>query len=354
MNNLISKQQGFSIVELMVGAIIGLIISYSVIGLYVAQTQTYKTANSQALIQSTENAITNMVTPVIRSAGFTGCGAISNAVSNLNSGGPSPIGTINTVPTLIMGYSGGVSPITLQINPANDSNAGDWTPALDSSLVGDVVNASDVLILLGSVPDDIPISITAIDSTSSSFTLQGTNGTSIIPPQFGAVSDCGKTIIFAITGVTGANLSHSSGAGVLQNATSTFTVNFQPGAQFIVLQQTAFFIGQGQGGDSALMRGILNGSSWTVQPIVPGVELMKVQYGIGSGGVITQYVSADAVPDWSSVYAVRIGFIIAGKLGSGISSTSPLTVLDIPVTVPVDTRLRHVFEMTINLRNALS
>lgn len=356
MNQLKIKQNGFSLVELMVATAIGLIISYAVLQIYLAQSQLYKASSSQDLIQSSENAIANLITPIIRSAGFTGCGNISTAVSNLNAGGPSPLGTLNTNPTMIMGYSGGGATYTItQDNPANSGNANNWTPALDATLVGNVQPGNDVLIIFGAVPGSYPIGISVIDPNSSSMTVQSTSGANINTGQFGAVSDCVKTTVFQVTGVSPSTISHASGAGVLQNSSSTFPVNFQPGAQFVSLQQTALFIGQGHGGQSSLMKATLLGNAWTITPLIPGIELMKVQYGIGSGGVITQYVSANAVTDWSLVYSVRLGFLIQGQPGSGTKSASTsYQVLDTQVTVPVDNRLRHVFEMTINLRNALS
>ncbi|MFI4962501.1 MAG: PilW family protein, partial [Legionellales bacterium] len=193
-----------------------------------------------------------------------------------------------------------------------------------------------------------------IDSGSSTLTLESTNGTSIASGQLAAVSDCSKSLVFAISSINGTTMSHAAGLGSLNNASSSFAINFQPGSQCIPLQQTAFFVGQGPGGQSALMRATLNGNSWTVLPIIPGVEIIKAQYGIGSGGTVTQYLTADAVPDWSQVYSIRLGFLIAGQLGSGSLNTTPYTVLDTSVTAPADTRLRHVLELTIYLRNALT
>ncbi|KGP63368.1 pilus assembly protein PilW [Legionella norrlandica] len=348
-------QQGFSLVELMIATLVGLILTYSVLQIYLAQSQLYKASNSQDLIQSIENAITNLLIPMIRSAGFAGCGSITTGVSNLNAGGPRPLGILSTTPTLIMGYNGsGASYTITQSNPPNSTNASNWSPTLDSTLVGNVQQGSDVLVILGSTPDSYPAGITTIDPGSSSFTVQSTSGMTITSGMFGAVSDCGKTVVFQITGASGATITHNSGTGALQNANSAFPVDFQIGSQFVPIQQTAFFVGQGLGGQSALMRASLVGNSWSVQPLVPGVEIMKVQYGIGANGVITRYVSANAVTNWAQVYAVRLGFLIAGQMGSGSLTTTQYNVLNTLITVPNDNRLRHVFELTINLRNAVS
>lgn len=348
------NQQGFSIVELMVAALLGLMVSFTLLQIYLSQTQMYKTSNSQQLILSIENAIFNLVTPIIRSAGFVGCGTLSNAMTMLNAGGPPPISTINTTPTSVAGYSSGGATISVTQNPINSTNGSNWTPALPTGLVGSAQANSDVIIVFGAAPGAYPIGVTSIDTTGSSLGVQSTAGTSITTGQFGAVSDCVKTLIFKITGVAATSITHATGAGILDNSNAAFPISFQVGSQFIQLQQTAFFVGQSQGGQSALMRATLVGNNWNVEPIVPGIEVMKIQYGIGTTGTISRYVPASGVTNWTQVYAVRLGFLIAGQVGSGISSTSVFNILGTQVNVPMNNRLRHPFEITIYLRNAIS
>lgn len=350
-----AQQSGFSLLELMIGCLIALIVSYAVLQVYLAQSALYKTANSQTFVFSIENAIANLISPPIRSAGFLGCGSTSSgAMSNLNEGGTPPLGTFNSTQSMITGYSGSSSSYTLVLNnPANDSNAGDWSPALPVSLLGQVQQGSDVVIVLGATPDSKAIGVTQINSGSSSLILNNTS--TLASGQLAAVSDCAKSVIFQITALSGTAVTHDAGGGTLGNTSDKFLANFQAGSQLIPLQQTAFFVGQGSGDQSALMRGILNADdSWTVEPIVPGVEFMRVQYGIGKNGAATQYVRADQVTDWTKVYSIRIGFLMAGKTGSANNAIKSYTVLDATVTVPEDSRLRHVFQMTIQLRNASS
>ncbi|MFC5474694.1 PilW family protein [Paraherbaspirillum soli] len=349
--------RGVSLVELMVAMTIGLILVAAVIGVYLAQTRTYKTTNSQASIQNAENAISALLTPTIRAAGFSGCATLVQALSNLNPGGPAPLGTLGANPSMLMGYDAGTTLTISKDNAANDSNAGDWSPSLDASLAGNVEAGSDVLVVLGTIPGSQPVGVVTIGSGSNSLVVQNATGSGISVGQFGAVSDCLKTSVFQITAVAGNTLTHAAGSGALANTSDFLAVNYPIGSQFVPLQQIAFFVAQGQGGQSALMRATLNGATWTIQPLVPGVETMQVLYGIGSNGALTQYVTANAVVNWAQVYAVRLGFLIEGQAGSGsASSTNPtqFTVLGSSVTAPADNRLRHVYEMIINLRNSTS
>ncbi len=347
--------RGFSLVELMVGLTLGLMLSISVLGVYMAQMNTYKTNVSQAGSQNTISAITALVTPTLHSAGFCGCSSITQALSNLTAGGPPPLGTMSTTPTMVMGYdaAAGTTINITQNNAPNSANAAAWNPSLHASLLGNVEAISDVLIVLSPLPGSSPTAVTAFTAGSSSMTLQNTTG--VTAGQFAAISDCSKASIFQVTGVAGTTVTHAAGSGALSNATDALAVNYPIGSQFVILTQTAFFVARDASGESALIRATLNaGGTWTLQSLVPDIETMQVLYGIGSNGTLSQYVPASSVTNWNQVYALRLGFIIEGQAGSGSNTPTVHNVLGTTVNVLSDNRLRHVFEMTINLRNTNS
>ena len=256
---------------------------------------------------------------------------------------------------MVMGYgSAAGSPLTItQDNTANSATAANWSPSLDASLTGNVEALSDVLVVLGATVGSQPIGVTTFTPGSNAFVLQNTNG--ISAGQFGAISDCTKTSVFAITGVAGTTVTHAASGGALANATAALSVSYPSGSQFVPLTQTAFFVASDPSGQSSLVRATLNvGGTWTFQALVPGIETMKVLYGIGSNGVLAQYVPASSVVNWGQVYAIRIGFLIEGQQGSGTLPPTQYSVVGTTVNVPADNRLRHVYEMTINIRNSSS
>ena len=347
---------GFSLIELLIAMTLGLFLVGAIISVYLAETQIYKSTNSQATIQNAENAIAGLVTPVIRSAGFNGCSSLAQSLSNLTAGAPPPLGTLTSNSNAVFGYQGGGATLTIaQDNAANDVTASDWSPALDATLVGKVQAGSDVLVLLGAMPNTAPVGVTVIPLGGTTMTLQNTTGLAV--GQLGIVSDCLKSSIFQITTIAGNTITHASGGGAVgTNSASVLAVNYQLGALFVPLQQTAFYVAHGVGGDqSNLMRSTFSNGAWTNLPLVPGVEAMQVLYGIGTNNALTQYVSASAVTDWTQVYSVRLGFLIQGQLGSATTSSATpaqFKVLNTTITVPADGRLRHIYEITINLRNA--
>ncbi|MEB0135124.1 PilW family protein [Actimicrobium sp. CCC2.4] len=362
MNTLRPSDNGFSLIELMVAMAIGLFLTGAVLSVYLAQSRSYKSTTSQASIQNAENAISALVTPVIRATGFNGCSTMTQALSHLVSGGPAPLGTQGALASMIVGYdaagtAGSGSTLTIsQANAINGASASGWSPSLESTLTGNVAAGSDVLVLLGAAPNSSPVGVTSIPFGSATMSLQTTSG--LAAGQFGIVSDCLKASIFQITSVTQGtpgSISHAMGSGALANSADALAVNYPPGAQFVPLQQTAFYVAQGQGDQSVLMRATFGAGVWNVQPLVPGVESMQVLYGLGTGGIVNRYVAASAVTDWSQIVAVRLGFLVQGQTGSGSTGSTAsrqFNVLGTTITVPADGRLRHVYEMTINMRNA--
>lgn len=350
---------GFSLVELMIAMAIGLFLIGATTAVFIAQSALSRSTVSQAEIQNAENAIGALVTPTLRGAGFTGCSSLGEIVSTLNSGGPAPLSSVSSASQMAMlaGYdasgTGGSGTVTLsQGNAANASSTGSWSPVLDATLTGKAQGDSDVLIALGALPDFNPIGVTAVSNASTTaLTVQNIAG--LAAGQYAAVTDCAKTNIFQITDVTGTTVSHAAGNGSLSNTSDYLPVPFSLASQLVALQLTAFYVAHGTGDQSVLMRATYQNGVWTETPLVPGVDNLQVLYGIGDGTTITSYIPASSVSDWTKVDAVRLGFLIEGEKGTGpLATAQNFSVLGTTVAVPNDGRLRHVYEMTVNLRNA--
>ena len=348
---------GFGLLELMIAMGLGLIVTAGVLVIFIAEQQVYNNSSSQSLMQDANNAISATISPVARGVGFLGCGVIDTNTLNDLSGAPTPL-TFNTS-SAVQGYTGTIpSSFSFVDGAANVTSAGDWNPSLDTSIVnaGGAEQGNDVLVLVGAVPNFQPIGLPN-GVTTSPFTVNNVTNLPAMPVPV-AVSDCGYSTVFLVTAVNGTSLTYSSGP----NGTPQYPV----GTQLVPLQQTMFFVAQGHGGQSSLFEGVmtipaggssLSGATWTVNEMVPGVTAMKVLYGIGTGGQATQYVDASQVTNWLSVTSIKLGFVVEGDVGSVAkpSAAQSYTLFNDTndvVTVPADTRLRHVFYMTINTRNS--
>ena len=381
------QTRGFTLVELMIAIAIGLVLLAGIVTVLVAQRQVYSTASAQASIQNTENAIAAMVAPPIRSAGFAGCGAFSHTGTIINTSS-TPLPYNFTAPVFGFDASGsgfGGSVTLASLDATNDGNTGDWNPALDATLAGLTEKGSDVIAVGGELPGTIPVATTGNAGSSGQLTIQmqpfpPPSTATVQPGMIGAVSDCSKSIAFVIFSQSGANSSnlvvhHDQGSGTGSNKQAQFAPNFPSAAQFVLMQQEVFYVGYSAGGQSGLYGAVMMCGSWqslsvlstgcsngggpntsstAPQPLVPGVDNMQVLYGVGTGGVTQQWVPASLVSDWTQVNAVRMGFLIEGPVGSANYDSNPTawSVLGTTVSVPRDTRLRHVYTMTISLRNA--
>lgn len=376
------QTRGFTLVELMIAIAIGLVLLAGIATVFIAQRQIYSTASAQASIQNSENAIAAMVTPSIRSAGFAGCGAFAHGGTIITSSGGLPY----NFSAPVLGYdasgSGSGGSVTLaSLNAANNTSTGGWSPALDSSLAGLVEQGSDVIAMGGELPGTIPVGVTNIVGNSGQLTIQSQpfpspSTATVQPGMIGAVSDCAKSTFFVIFSQAGANslnliIHHDQGSGTGSNKQADFVPNYPLGTQFVLMQQEVFYVGQSAGGQSALYGAVMMCGSWqslavlstgcaknstpvAPQPLVPGVDNLQVLYGFGPGGVTQQWVPASLITDWTQVNAVRMGFLIEGPIGSAAFGSNPTawSVLGTTVNIPRDTRLRHVYVMTMSIRNA--
>jgi type IV pilus assembly protein PilW len=349
-----TTQRGFGLIELMLAMAIGLVISAGLVVIFLAQRQVYQSATSLGAMQDADNAITAILAPAIRDAGFLGCSGMTDGNPSNNLGaGSTPL--VFASASGVLGYASTL-PAQLIDGAPNDLNGSHWQPALDSSLttgqVG-VEQGSDVLVLFGMRPGSNPVdaSFAGNNLTLSDATSFSANGAA---PQVIAVSNCASSSLYAATGLNGLTLSLASTPNLAL---------YPDGAQAVPLQQTAYYVARGDGGQSALFQAVMTipagggvaNASWQASEIVPGVTAMQVRYGVGSdssGAQTTQYVSANQVSNWSAVTSVRLGFLVEGGTGSSANgSTARSYTLFDTFQLPADSRLRHATFLTVDLRN---
>lgn len=347
------RARGFGLIELMIAMGLGLLVLAGVLVIFLAQRQAYQNATSQALIQDNDNALSAIITPVVRGAGFTGCSSLGGGVKSYVTVRPTPL-TFNTS-SAVQGYQAKAIPNPLVDGASNDTNVSDWASALDASFVtaGGVSKGSDVLVLIGAPPGASPVGVTAFNAGSITAN-NASNANGFTAPLMVAVSDCGKSSVFQVNAVGTNVLTYSTGP----NGTPLYP----PGSQLIPIQQTAFYVAQGHAGQYGLFEGVMTippggttaNAKWTVNELVPGVSNMQVLYGIGVNGQTTQYVDASAVTNWSAVTTIKLGFLIEGNPGSNpaTSNQTAFKLFTTAITVPMDSRLRHTYYMTVNTRNA--
>jgi type IV pilus assembly protein PilW len=77
---------GMSLIELMIAMVIGLVLMAGVISVFVSSKRGYSTNTAVAQIQENARFALGFVTPVVRMAGYAGCGKSITLSSILNGG----------------------------------------------------------------------------------------------------------------------------------------------------------------------------------------------------------------------------------------------------------------------------
>ncbi|KAF1019678.1 MAG: hypothetical protein GAK30_02996 [Paracidovorax wautersii] len=110
-----------------------------------------------------------------------------------------------------------------------------------------------------------------------------------------------------------------------------------------------------------------SGSSFTVQPLVRGVESFQVLYGVADHDGRVRHVTAGALAspaDWQRVRSLRIGLVLRSPKAAWVDTRAAAVLYPLGAayassadagstfTPPADGRLRQVVTLTLALRNA--
>lgn len=367
---------GFSLIEMMVAIMLGLILTVALISVFVGSRSAYQSTTGVASLADEGRFALDTIAQIARGAGFMGCTRATDATvtgTTTYTIDPTVLNTSSSAMAYdfqfgVGGYEAtGTAPggtFTVAATPVAGAGASDWTPNLDPAFTGatsEQVQGSDVLVLRETLPKTTPVyTMAAATQGASSFSVSSAG--SLQAGQLAVISDCVNAVPFQISSVTAgspATVNFGGVTGAPGNASAALPESFAAGALVYPLTTTVFYIGVGADGDSALRRldltnGMVGPAIFTDSEVVEDVENMQILYGLDTSSG-TAYVTADQVPDFSSVVSLEIAVLVASTTGATTIPTTAQTfnLLGTTVTAPKDSRLRRVFEKTIGLRNAV-
>lgn len=358
-----THNRGFSMVELMVAMVIGLMILAAVSTVLVNSKKNYTTQDSLARLQENARFAIQILSRDLRMAGHFGCADDISAVHNLLNPGAVTFPVFNTD------------------HPIEGSESGaDWSPSGESL---------DFTPLAGT--DAIAIRYVASDSVALTKEMPSQAGSAQVAPDSGLkigdvvmIADCSSADIFQITNFnpgTGFDLVvHNTGGGSPGNDPSNnphkFSKAYGLDAKIMRFNSVAYYIRLNANGQPALFRRALvtntGASNQVDQELVEGIEDLEILYGIDSVNndrIPDVYKTATSVgSDWNNVVAVRFG-IVARSLANADHQTgndkqygtdhhnTALDVDGVPSTtefVPpsgTERYQRRVFRTTVVMRN---
>lgn len=363
------KQTGFTLVELLVAIVLGLLLTAAIIQSYLGTKRTFSLNDGISRIQESARFSFYFLSRDIRNAGDSSClSRIRNKID-----GDADVFVSHIAPVFGWNANGSQtgSTVTLTGTTGAVSNWTGFTANLPTQLTGRVISGSDVLSFKAFEKLDVKIS----SGTTNNEVLTTAGNHDLEAGSVLVAGNCWQADLFQNTLAGGNQLSGETGAQTpgnraLASATAAkWEDNYGPEDSVFALQRTIYYIGEGSGRDingnalpslfryqtsQATIPTITAGNS---QELVEGVESMQVLYGVDTNADLSpnNYVSANQVGDFNNVVSVRVGLLLRSTnnvTDSDTTRTDDYTLLDeITITHPDDRILRYAVNTTIKLRN---
>lgn len=318
---------GFTLVELMIALLLGLVVSGAATALFITNRQTYVASESLARVQENARTAFELMARDVREAAGNPCANDTPMANVLNS--PGSLWWTNWA-NGIVGYGGSAA---LTSTPFGTGAA-------------QRVAGTDAIELKSGVSTGIVVT-TKMPVASADIEVSSTTGVSL--NDIVLVCDYRQSTIFQITQTPSGNkLQHNSGNGAPGNCTKYLGSNdddsvactngagaiahlYDENAVVSKLRASRWYIGCNgrnrgaacdEAGERSLYQSSLRNAAGVMtvdnNEITEGVSGMTLEYLMRTG---TAYQSAAAVTNWKDVVAVRIGLTMAGSDKIGTDGT---------------------------------
>lgn len=346
------QQLGFSLVELMIAMVLGVVLMGGVVQVFISTKQAYNLNEEMAWIQENARFSVGFMAEDLRMAGYYGCASRASSVANVLDDPDSS--WVTDFGKGLFGYDG-------------DDNGfpEDDFPQLVTDTLPDTVPVPDVFTIHRADVDN-SFQVTGHNPNSAVIDVEGNHpypeGTILI------VSDCHHSAVFQTTGNGTNKVNHNKGNSVSPgNCTKGLglpvkcTANgtgytYKEDAFIMQAIGYAYFIGEASNGVPALFRKAINsgGSTTSDEEMVQGIENMQLQYGLDTDGdsIPDRYKDADDITSaqWTSdVVTARITLLLR-SLTQLASEPQSFNFLGTTYT-PTDNYVRQVYSTTVKLRN---
>jgi type IV pilus assembly protein PilW len=328
---------GFSIVELMVAILIGLIILAGVIQVVVTSKTTFLGQEEMSFIQENARYAMDLIGKDLQGAGYFGCAG--NAASVALVARVDADSALLLGPEPIRGFEGGATTAPYPADYPSDKLWKIYQPG--STTVQDY---PDSFVVRGAAGAQYSISQTT-DPATSNTVFNTTAAHSFKAGEYIALvaEDCRRVgVVRAATAVEGSTtFSLAAGTSVCpgpikpaldrglictQECSCTgegMNQLYLPGSVAMPYLSHAYYIADSTAlpGVPALKRMVLRDGSGKEEELALGVEDMDLLYGILDSGNL-RYVKASAVGDWNKVVAVQVSLLMRSQAPSSVDTGS--------------------------------
>jgi type IV pilus assembly protein PilW len=380
-NNPVRRQQGLTLVEIMVALAISTLLIMGIIQILINNKQTYRMQEGMSRLQENARFAMEFMTQDIRQAGYRGCIRSLSGVQNMVA---SKLDAFKPT-TGIQGweFSGGNGTAPGATYDLNATDAKPVTTTGDNSQgwansVGDVydeinvMRGSDVIrVWRGASLVNESGSVNAIDVSGGPgqpFTVNVADTADLDANDIILVDDCQAADIMQVCAVQNATqqtkdliISDSCAPGNdLNNLPAALALN----SEFSQLQSGIFFVGKKDNlaeNPPSLYYAELsltdnNKTITSPQELIQGVDTMQVLYGedTDADGMANGYTTADQVGNWANIISVKLSLLMrtVDEVDTQGTHGGIYDVLGTNINlVTYDRRPRKIYTMTIVLRN---
>ncbi len=350
LNVLPERQWGFTLLELMVATVIGLLLIAVTVKVYIDSSSVYRYQQNLSRVQENGRFALEFLQRDIRMAGYWGCYAASTMQNSLATG---VTGSIDLRSFRVAG-----------VNPA--ASAAPWTARVlcDTLVLGGAVSVGmEVTATMAADSSDVTVSVADAAKLYEYATLDDKTDDK---RGIVVISDCGKADVFQIRSInTGAGVgvighTDDTGENPPGNSTPSFQDSYEAGSRIFVAAKYQYKLDDSftNSGELALFR-LINkpddSEPVESEELVEGVENMQILYGEDTDGdlVANRYLPASSVGDMTQVVSIRVSLLMRSK-DDNLAEESVVPYVYNGVTVtPADKRIRKVFSTTVAVRNRL-
>ncbi|MCS3848980.1 type IV pilus assembly protein PilW [Xanthomonas arboricola] len=303
----IGKSLGFSLIELMVAMVLGLLVVGAAIGIFLSNSKTYRATESLGRVQEGVRTAFELMARDVREAAGNPCVnnlPISNVLNNSTSAWWSDL---NQWGNAFRGY--GPSEVATGL----DAGTG----------AGQRIANTEVVQLFAA--DENVATITAHDTASAKFSVNVADH-GILAGDLAVVCNARQASIFQVSAVNGQDIFHgvggtpgncTTGLGVPMNCGAGTTFAYTaPNSVLVKLHVARWYIGNGVNGPALYQQIATANGSITTQEVAEGVTNLSVLYLV-SGRTSYQAASTIGAGEWSSVTAARITMSLSSEDVSG-------------------------------------
>lgn len=369
--------RGFSLVELMIALVLGLVLSAGIIQVFLANRQSQRVEQTVARLQENGRIALDIITQDLRMAGFYGCAAPvklgTGETASISSGSFK-----NHASSLATTFAGAQPAFTPTSILGFKKTSGTWTPALAASLnttsVTSARDGSDVVAVY--YGEDIGARISGDVSGANNISIERPSATSpcFTQNELALVSNCTDSDLVAVTNTPNCSnpivsLAHTTSlnsdntlVGSYSSTGMAATSASRP--RVLKFMQHVYFVRDSlrKNPSGAPIFSLYRLENGIAAELVEGIEFLKIEFGekLDSGNI--RYVTSDdASIKWQNVIVARVGVLAqsyepvrdANDTADYAVADQPITATGSGVTHSGGRTLRQGYTATIELRNRL-